>query len=228
MTADGLPPPAAVLFDLDGLLLDTEPLHARAWASAAAHFGRRLSPEELGSLRGRRRQDCALQVQHWIDAEGGAAVAIDDLLAIRQPLAEALMATAPAIPGAAELVRQCHASGLPMALVTSSTAEAVALKAAPHPWLELITERVHGDDPELEDGKPAPDGFLLAARRLAVAPSRCWALEDSVAGARAARAAGCHVLVLWSAQEPGDRLPDGVHTIASLDEVLDRVLDLVR
>ena len=58
--------PAACLFDLDGLLLDTEPLHARAWQEAASRFGRPLSPEELSSLRGRRRLDCAEQVCAWI------------------------------------------------------------------------------------------------------------------------------------------------------------------
>ena len=65
--------PIACLFDLDGLLLDTEPLHARAWQEAAEHFGCRLSPEQLLGLRGRRRPDCAAQVIHWMAAEIGRA-----------------------------------------------------------------------------------------------------------------------------------------------------------
>ncbi|KMM16970.1 HAD family phosphatase [Synechococcus sp. GFB01] len=185
-------PPAACLFDLDGLLLDTEPLHARAWQEAATRFGRPLTPGELLQLRGRRRLDCARQVLRWI----GEGPTIEELLAVRQPIAEALLVQAPPMPGAVELVNRCLAHGIPMALATSSSREAVAHKAAPHPWLGVIATRVHGDDPELGEGKPAPDVFLLAARRLGMPPTDCWAFEDSPAGAQAALAAGCQVHVV--------------------------------
>jgi HAD superfamily hydrolase (TIGR01509 family) len=99
--------------------------------------------------------------------------------------------------GARELVEHCARAGIPMALATSSAREAVALKARPHPWLRLIQVRVHGDDPQLRAGKPAPDVFLLAAERLGVAADgQCWAFEDSPAGAEAALGAGCRVLVV--------------------------------
>ena len=208
--------PAACLFDLDGLLLDTEPLHARAWQQAARHFGRELSAEELMALRGRRRLDCADQVRGWIGAAGGPALSSEELLAVRQPIAEALLVQAPPMPGAPELVAHCQAVGLPMALATSSSREAVALKAAPHPWLQGIGVRVHGDDPELGRGKPAPDVFLLAARRLGVAASACWAFEDSPAGAAAATAAGCRVHVLPPPHLDGEALArsyPGEHTL---------------
>jgi HAD superfamily hydrolase (TIGR01509 family) len=188
--------PAACLFDLDGLLLDTEPLHAEAWQQAASRFGRPLTPQELLALRGRRRLDCAEQVLHWINASGLSTPSQDDLLAVRQPIAEALLIHAKPMPGAAELVSRLRARGIPMALATSSSQAAVALKTGPHPWLELIEARVHGDDPDLLAGKPAPDVFLLAAQRLGVNCSECWAFEDSPAGAQAALAAGCRVYVL--------------------------------
>lgn len=188
--------PAACLFDLDGLLLDTEPLHARAWQEAAHHFGRPLEAHELLALRGRRRHDCADQVRQWIAAAGGPVLSREDLLAVRQPIAEALLPEALPLPGAQELVRRCEQLAVPMALATSSSRAAVALKAAPHPWLEAIAVRVHGDDPELGAGKPAPDVFLLAAARLGVRARDCWAFEDSPAGARSALAAGCVVHVV--------------------------------
>jgi HAD superfamily hydrolase (TIGR01509 family) len=216
-------PPAACLFDLDGLLLDTEPLHARAWQEAATRFGRSLTPSELLQLRGRRRLDCARQVLEWMAESIQAAPTVEELLAVRQPIAEALLVQASPMPGAVELVNRCKAQGIPMALATSSSREAVALKAAPHPWLGAIATRVHGDDPELGEGKPAPDVFLLAARRLGVPPGRCWAFEDSSAGAQAALAAGCQVHVVHaqglSAAERGRLYPGIERFLGSLAEV---------
>lgn len=188
--------PAACLFDLDGLLLDTEPLHGQAWQQAARGFGLELDATRLLALRGRRRLDCAEQVRQWL---GEAALVVPTsaaLLAVRQPIAERLLPAALPIPGAPELLARCRDMGIAMALVTSSSREAVALKAAPHPWLAEIAERVYGDDPELVAGKPAPDPFQLAAQRLGLPAQRCWAFEDSLAGARSALAAGCRVHVL--------------------------------
>ncbi len=188
--------PAACLFDLDGLLLDTEPLHARAWQEAASHFGRPLERAELLSLRGRRRQDCVRQVLAWIGETSASPPTALELLAVRQPLAEALLVLAQPMPGAEALVFRCAQRGIPMALATSSSRDAVALKTASHPWLAPIAERVFGDDPALGAGKPAPDVYLLAASRLGVVAKDCWAFEDSPAGAIAATMAGCRLYVL--------------------------------
>lgn len=219
--------PAACLFDLDGLLLDTEPLQARAWFEAAAYFGCELSAEQLLSLRGQRRLDCAALVCGWIAATGSNSPGCDALLAVRQPLADALVPTAAAMDGAAELVQACWDRQIPMALVTSSTQEAVRRKAAYHQWLELIQERVYGDDPTLAAGKPAPDPFLLAAERLNARACDCWAFEDSAAGIQAAVAAGCHVYALIpisesesSEAESTQSTPAGVVRLKSLRDVI--------
>ena len=217
--------PAACLFDLDGLLLDTEPLHAEAWQQASSHFGRVLEAEELLALRGRRRHDCADQVRQWIGgSRDGVVPSREALLAVRQPIAEALLIHAAPMPGAPELVRHCQALEIPMALATSSSKAAVELKAAPHPWLACISVRVHGDDPLLQRGKPAPDVFLLAAERLGVDPNLCWAFEDSPAGVQAARAAGCRVHVLppnhLSSQHRQELYPGIDRFLSSLEEIV--------
>jgi HAD superfamily hydrolase (TIGR01509 family) len=211
--------PAACLFDLDGLLLDTEPLHARAWRQAARHFGRDLCEAELLKLRGRRRIDCAQQVRAWIGEHQGQAPSVEELLAVRQPIAEALLVQSPAIDGAPELLQRCRDLAIPMALVTSSARASVALKSAPHPWLEAIAVRIHGDEPELRAGKPAPDPFLLAAQRLGATPEHCWAFEDSQAGATAAAAAGCQVMVLLAEGNDGQGFPTGSRRLRSLRDV---------
>lgn len=190
--------PAACLFDLDGLLLDTEPLHGIAWSEAAAAFGTKLSEQQLLSLRGRRRNDCAQQVIQWM----GGSAKLEQLLSTRQPIARELLSQAKPMPVAEELVRWCHQQQLPMALVTSSTTSSLAFKSAPHPWLKLIETRVLGDDEALAAGKPAPDPYLLAAHRLGVKPSNCWALEDSLSGTESALKAGCFVWVLEETPSP--------------------------
>jgi pseudouridine-5'-monophosphatase len=220
-----MPLPAACLFDLDGLLLDTEPLHARAWREAAEHFGITLSQAEVLRLRGRRRKDCAHLVREWIGHRTGRTPTEEALLGVQQPVARRLMPAAQPVEGAPALVGRCQELGVPMALVTSSTEEAVALKEAPHAWLAAITVRVHGDDPALAAGKPAPDPYLLAADRLGVEASRCWAFEDSLAGTQSAQAAGCLVYVLLSpdlegCSDPGGTLPASCRVVRHLSEVV--------
>ncbi|MFM7651436.1 MAG: HAD family hydrolase [Vulcanococcus sp.] len=206
--------PAACLFDLDGLLLDTEPLHARAWLEATAAFGLHLQPDQLLALRGRRRLDCVEQVRQWLADAGLAVPSGAALLAVRQPIAEALLPTARPMPGAPSLVGRCQQLGIATALVTSSSQEAVALKAAPHPWLAAIGERVYGDDPDLAAGKPAPDPFRLAAQRLggqrrAAGPLRIPPLAPTRPGPPAARwLCCCRARRIWSAGS-GPNCPRG-------------------
>ena len=119
--AEPMPIPAACLFDLDGLLLDTEPLHALAWREAAARFSLALSEQDLLHLRGRRRVDCLARVQEWIQARTGAAPPSDEaLLAVQQPIARRLMPGALPMVGAPSLVASCQALGVPLAMVTRS------------------------------------------------------------------------------------------------------------
>ena len=211
--------PLACLFDLDGLLLDTEPLHSRGWSDAAAHFGGTLISEQLQQLKGRRRHDCARQVSAWLPEP----VDPDTLLAVQQPIVRQLLPEARAMPGAEALVQYCHQAGIAMALVTSSAEKSVLFKSAPHPWLTQIGMRVYGDDPELSAGKPDPAPFQLGAARLGIPVDRCWALEDSQAGTASALAAGCQV---WTLNESlGTSEIDGNPArINSLEVVLETLI----
>ena len=105
-----------------------------------------------------------------------------------------------------------------MAIATSSGREAVEIKLAPHRWLQSIAVRVHGDDPEIQQGKPAPDLFIEAARRLDLDPTQCWAFEDSQAGAQAALSAGCRVFVVPAEGLTRSDYPSAVHWLSSLSE----------
>ena len=120
--------PAGCLFDLDGLLLDTEPLHGQAWAEAVGQFGGSASTELLLQLRGRNKFDNASGLIETLKLP----VSVEQLLAVQQPLARAKVRQAQAMPGAEWLVQSLQSAAVPMAIATSSGREAVEIKLAPH------------------------------------------------------------------------------------------------
>ena len=184
--------PKAFLFDLDGVLIDSEPLHGQAWKQTASLFDLNLTDEQLKLLRGRRRIDCATKLVELIPKK----VKTEELLALHKPISRRLILNAKAMPGSESLVKRCHINNIPIALVTSSSAESLQIKTAHHKWMNLFSVKVLGDDKLLTQGKPAPDPYLLAAEKLNVAPQRCWAVEDSISGVSSALNAGCFVLFL--------------------------------
>ena len=216
--------PKAFLFDLDGVLLDTEDLHSEAWTRAAASCGTKLNKKQLMFLKGRRRMECAELVTEWVKK----TISVKDFLKLHQPISRELMGNARAMSGAENLIKWCSDNKLPMALVTSSTSSSVDVKSDSHGWLKLIQTRVNGDDVALMKGKPNPDPFLLAANKLGVDPKLCWALEDSVAGTNAALAAGCKVWVInkeLNKSEKSNQTMNPTH-IRYLDEVLEELQNL--
>ena len=116
--------PQAFLFDLDGVLIDSEPLHGQAWKETAALFNLNLSYSQLKLLRGRRRIDCANELVKLISK----TVKIEEVLRIHKPISRRLILTAQAMPGSKSLVKKCHQNNIPMVLVTSSSSESVKIK----------------------------------------------------------------------------------------------------
>ncbi len=129
------------------------------------------------------------------------------------------------MPGAEKLVNYCFRNNIPMALVTSSSKESVSIKTSNHPWLEILNIRVLGDDRALKEGKPSPEPYLLAAKKLNVNPYECWAMEDSSSGTESALKAGCQVWVLceqhFQKDDEIDFLNENPIHINHLNEVYD-------
>ena len=189
--------PKAFLFDLDGVLIDSEPLHGEAWKETSAFFDLNLTYSQLKLLRGRRRIDCANELVNLIPK----TVKTEEVLRLHKPISRRLILTAQAMPGSESLVKRCNLDNIPMALVTSSSSESLKIKTAHHKWMNLFSLKVLGDDKLLTQGKPAPDPYLLAAKRLNISPQECWAVEDSIAGVSSALEAGCYVLFLKAQSE---------------------------
>lgn len=182
----------AVVFDLDGTLLDTERQANRGWAAVARELGQALSDETLLRCVGVDETGTGAILQ---EALGGG----HDMRAQLERRRQITRAWedrdgVPMLPGAREIVAWCAQRRWPLAIATSSERGSTERKlrlSGLQPHFHAVCTR---DD--VTHGKPHPEIYLLAARRLGVAPARCLAFEDSGHGARSALAAGMTVIVV--------------------------------
>lgn len=185
--------PRHAIFDLDGVLLDTEPLYTRATAGVAARFGKIYDWSVKRDCIGRGTMEAARIIVEAL----ALPLSPEALVHERDRLLIELVAHAPAIAGAEAFTRALAARGVPLAIATSTEAPLFAIKAARHrDWLGIFGGTVCGDDPRVTRPKPAPDIFLAAARDLGAPPESCLVFEDSPFGVEAARAAGMQVIAL--------------------------------
>ncbi|MGH6987702.1 MAG: HAD family hydrolase [Caulobacteraceae bacterium] len=193
--------PSAVIFDMDGLLFDTEALWQEALLSAAAEAGHEIADELYNKSIGVRRSQCRdLFLSHF-----GDDFLFDDFHADWRRhfwlIAEHKLALK---PGALELLEILDQLRLPHAIATSSSRTTVERHLAAHSLMGRFAEIVCRGD--YEKGKPAPDPFLKAAERLGVEPRLCLALEDSHIGVRSAAAAGMMTVMVPDLLEPTEAI----------------------
>ena len=182
--------PEALLFDLDGVLIDTEPLLANAWSETSKKYNFSLSTDNLNELKGRRKIDCAKKVLEWINQD----ISIDELLATQKSKLSNNLSKARPFKGAIDLIRFCIQIKLPIALVTSSSSDSFKIKSSVNPWLNLFPIKILGDDKFISKGKPSPEPYLKAIQALNVNPKKTWVVEDSYSGSLSGLKAGCD---LW-------------------------------
>ena len=205
--------PAAVIFDMDGLMLDSERAIIACLAEAARERGHDL-PELLWlSMVGHSEAVC----RHLLDEAVGEAER-ERILQHSHVLYDAVVAAGmPHRPGIIEMLDFLQVQGIPRAVATS-TRRPLALKKLEAAGLLTRFDAICTSS-DVEHPKPAPDIYLLAARSLGIEPSRCLVLEDSPTGVRAALAAGMYPIQIPDLLEPDDTVRALGHTIlASLDD----------
>jgi len=178
--------PAAVIFDMDGLMLDTEPLAARAWTDAALHLGVDFDHAVTPRLIGRNFPDCVALIR----AHHGERYPVEDLMRAWHGAYDAIVEREGIVlkTGLAELLAWLDGENIPKAVATSTRRSRAQAKLIHTHLLERFSALVGGD--EIARGKPAPDIFVEAAARLGIIAAECVVLEDSEPGINAALAAG--------------------------------------
>jgi pseudouridine-5'-monophosphatase len=182
-------PVRGVIFDLDGLLIDSEPVQLRAWEEYLAGHGHQLNEDLLARMYGRRLIDASTAVVEMLALEIDAATVAterDELFLAMVPGAIGPM------PGAEALLRDLTERRLPLALATSGHRRYVDLVLDTAGVPRVFSGEVTGE--MVKRGKPAPDTFLVAADMLGLPPSACLVLEDSPNGVRAAKASGAYCI----------------------------------
>ncbi|MGR3914245.1 MAG: HAD-IA family hydrolase [Gammaproteobacteria bacterium] len=179
-----------VLFDVDGLLLDTEPVYTEATRAVIARFGKIFDWGIKGNMIGLPARDAARYLIRALQLP----MTVEDYLAGRNQYLREHFAACAALPGAERLVRHLHRHRIPMAIATSSERALFDIKISRHDWFALFDAMVTGDD--VAHGKPAPDIFLEAAKRIGGAPASTLIFEDAPSGIEAARAAGMRVVAV--------------------------------
>ena len=194
--------PAAVIFDMDGLMLDTERLAPQAWVDAAAALGVEFDLALTQPMVGRNFRDCqAIIVDHY-----GVDYPTAELMRAWHAAYDAIVARDGIAlkPGLIDLLEWLEAEGIPKAVATSTRRDRALAKLELTSLAPRFAALVGGD--EVERGKPHPDIFLAAAGRLREEAGRCLVLEDSEPGVRAALAAGMTPIMVPDLHAPSDDL----------------------
>jgi HAD superfamily hydrolase (TIGR01509 family) len=203
--------PAAVIFDNDGLTLDTEQAWTRAEIALFARHGSVFTDDHKRELLGSAREVAAGKLERLLDQPGRGLALMDELHDI---VMEEVARGAPPKAGALALIAALRERGVPIGLASNSPRVFVDRALGIAGMLDTFDVTVAGDEVPLP--KPAPDGYLAAARALGADPAACVALEDSNTGVAAALAAGMYVIGVPSF--PGVELLDAHLVAPSLED----------
>ncbi|MEP9372153.1 HAD family phosphatase [Mesorhizobium sp. KR1-2] len=202
--------PKAVYWDMDGTLIDSEPLHALALATVLKSLG--ITPPD--DLHERVVGIAAVPVYEMLQDEFGLKLPFDDWILRKYVYYMEHLGTLKPRVGAVEVYRDLRAQGMPLAVVSNSDRLIVEANlrviGVDRPGLKCVTRN------DVRNGKPDPEPFLRAAWLTGIDPAETYVVEDSRAGATAGVAAGMRTL-FWP-QEPMDT-PRGAIRVSSLDEL---------
>ena len=202
------------MFDVDGLLLDTEIIYTEITQEIVGRFGKVFDWSIKANMIGRAETESSRYLVEALDLP----ISAEDYLAERNDKLREGFKNCEAMPGAEKLVTHLHNNNVPIAVATSSTKELFALKRFQHQWFDLFNAYVTGDDPEVKRAKPAPDIFNVAASRLSADHAQTLIFEDAPSGLAAGMAAGIRVIAVPDPNMDKTRYAEADLILTSLEE----------
>ena len=206
----------AVVFDMDGVLVDTEHLWDEVREELTDEWGGRYTPEAQQAMMGMSSHEWSRYLHDTVGLRAPPEVINAEVVTRMLARYEVDL---PVVPGAVEAVRRLRDDGFALAVASSSNRELIDAVLGRLGLAPLFAATVSSE--EVDRGKPAPDVYLEAARRLGVEPRRCVAVEDSASGIRAASSAGMRVFALPNRHFPPDAVALGLaaHVVEDMHEL---------
>jgi beta-phosphoglucomutase len=203
----------AILWDLDGTIVNSEPYHRLAWREIFAQQGVNFNEDIFQFGFGRRNDEiiCKYFGQNLSQPE------IDAIAAKKEETFRRLIKdNIKAFPGTVELIKLLAGAGFQIAIVSSTPIENVRLITEALGIKKYFKFFITGKD--VTEGKPSPQGFLLAAQKLKLKPEDCVVMEDAVAGVKAAKSAGMYCIAVTNTR-PGEDLAEADIVVNSLEQI---------
>lgn len=208
-------PPAAVVFDMDGVLVDSE----RAWRQTEDAYLASIAPKYSKAHQGEVIGIRLVDLHRLLRNKFGASLSWEAFARRYHKLGhQVYLEKANAIPGVVPTLDALRRRGVALGLASSS----------PHVWIDMVLERfrlrtffgaiVSGDD--VPRGKPAPDVYLAAVQALGVRPAACWAVEDADVGVQSAKAAGLFAIGFRNGHNDEQRFQEADRVIGDLSQIL--------
>ena len=207
------------IFDMDGTLFDTEKLYRQAWIETADTFGVERKPE-IAALMSGGTVDRFFKVlsQYFPTVDGREYVK-----RVFQRVVKDIEKNLEMKPGVVEILTYCREQNISTA-IASSAGTADVIKNIRRAGIEKFFDAIVGGD-QVTNGKPAPDIFLLAAKKINLPPNDCYAFEDSLNGIRAAAAANCAAIMVIDQTQP---TPDVRELCAGVFNSLNEALEWIK
>ncbi|SRR5579875_588946 len=203
----------ALIFDMDGVLVDSEPCHLKAYQELLGRYGHSYTAEDNREFLGRKD----LTILEILNERYSLGSTPEDLVWEKENILRRLLKDAVPRPGVLTVLEQAGRLDLPAAVASSATLPTIELVVETLGIKSRFQTLTSADD--VPHGKPAPDVFLLAAKRLGVDPQHCLVVEDTYNGIRAAKAAGMYCIAV-----PCDATRHQDHSLA--DRVLTSLEEL--